>query len=277
MKCVPLSILAQTVKDALFAGRRVLKKGFSEKRRVSYKTPISPVTQVDREAERKIISLIRRRFPGHSFLAEESAFLKHLNMRRISSGYEWIIDPLDGTVNFLHHVPQFCVSVAVAFNGVVQAGGVMDPMRDELFLAVRGKGATLNGKRIRVSKERRFRRSLLVTGFPYDRYKKYDLYISLLRPFLRKTAGIRRYGSAALDLAWIACGRSEGYWEANLCPWDVAAGWLLVEEAGGKVTDFQGKPYALSDTTQTVASNGRIHHTMVRLFQKSRGQTPNQI
>jgi myo-inositol-1(or 4)-monophosphatase len=234
---------------------------------VSYKTATSPVTQVDQASERKIIRLIRKRFPDHTFLAEESAFLKKGDLGKSRLGrYRWVIDPLDGTVNFMHRIPQACVSVAVECGGVVLAGGVYDPFRDELFLAARGKGATLNGKPIRVSRETKLIRALLVTGFPYNHQRNAVYHANLLVPFLTKTADIRRFGAAALDLAWIACGRLDIYWELGLQPWDVAAGWLLIEEAGGKVTDFENKSLSVDRPYKTLATNGRLHDRVVRLF-----------
>jgi myo-inositol-1(or 4)-monophosphatase len=151
------------------------------------------------------------------------------------------------------------VSVAVALGGTVLAGGVYDPFKKELFMAAKGKGATLNGKRIRVSRERRLIRSLLVTGFPYNHQKRAIFHAQLLVPFLEKMADLRRLGAAALDLAWVASGRIDAYWEVGLKPWDVAAGWLLVEEAGGKVSDFKGEPLELDNTTLTLATNGVLH------------------
>lgn len=230
-----------------------------------YKTPTSPVTWVDRESERRIISLIRKRFPTHTFLAEESAFLNGIK-KNGSAGYRWIIDPLDGTVNYLHRIPQSCVSVAVEREGRMLAGGVYDPFRNELFMAVRGKGATQNGRRIRVSKQKEFKRSLLITGFPYNRHELASYLVAMVKPILRQGIDIRRLGAAALDLSWVACGRAEGFWEYKLSPWDVAAGWLLVEEAGGKVTDFKGKPLSIDSPQQTLATNGYIHASMTRIF-----------
>jgi myo-inositol-1(or 4)-monophosphatase len=180
----------------------------------------------------------------------------------------WVIDPLDGTVNFLHHFPQSSVSVAVEKDGVVLAGGVYDPFRNELFMAMKNKGATLNGKKITVSKEKKLSKSLLVTGFPYDHRQRANYYLNVAKPFLAKSMDLRRLGSAALDLSWVACGRVEGYWEYNLNPWDVAAGWLLVEEAGGRLSNFKNQPYNLEKPQETLASNGFIHKSMVRLFRK---------
>lgn len=267
MKNESLDQLLTTAKEALLAGGAVLRKGYSGVDRVSYKTSTSPVTQVDRLSEKKIITLIRRTFPGHTFLAEESAFFKKGDLGKSRPGrYRWVIDPLDGTVNFMHRIPQSCVSVAVECGGVVLAGGVYDPFRDELFLAARGQGATMNGRTICVSQEKKMIRSLLVTGFPYNHQKKASFHAELLVPFLKKMADVRRFGAAAIDLAWVACGRVEVYWEFGLAPWDVAAGWLLVEEAGGKVSDFKGRPLNLDFPRKTLATNQFLHKDVLGLL-----------
>jgi myo-inositol-1(or 4)-monophosphatase len=295
-----LAELHRTAKDALLAGGRILKLGYAAKRRVFFKTLTSPVTHIDMMSERAVIGLIRRRFPTHGFLAEESSYLNEMTKgarRRVATGlrmaggmpshaaagagHRWIIDPLDGTVNFLHGLPQSCVSVAVEREGVILAGGVYDPFRDELFMAMRGRGATLNGKRIRVSSRAPLQRSLLVTGFPYDHQRRAAFYLAFLEPFLRRSMDLRRLGAAALDLAWVACGRVEGYWEFNLNPWDVAAGWLLVEEAGGTLTDFSGARIDIDRPAETLASNGKIHAEMLHVMKTTRSRLrrktrPNQ-
>ncbi|MCB4756416.1 MAG: inositol monophosphatase [Elusimicrobia bacterium] len=266
---ISLSTLFQTVKGSLLAGGRHLQRGLQGGLRVTYKTPTSPVTQFDRAIEKAIMDLIRKRFPDHVFLAEESHYSNVKKMaKRSSLNYRWIIDPLDGTINFIHGVPQSGISVAVERAGVVWAGGVYDPFRKELFLAVKGKGATLNGRPIHVSKERKLVRSLLITGFPYDREKYADLYLSLVRAVMKRGIDIRRFGAAAQDMAWVACGRADGFWEYRLNPWDVAAGYLLVQEAGGRVSDFHGRPYNLDDPFETLATNGLIHPSLVRIFRR---------
>lgn len=280
-----LDELARTVKDALLSGGRILKAGYSAKRRVFFKTQTSPVTHIDMQSERAVIGLIHRRFPSHGFLSEESSYLKGVTRatrRRLAadlgvrggllrqptqaSNYRWIIDPLDGTVNFVHGLPQSCVSIAVEKEGVVLAGGVFDPYRDELFLAKRGAGATLNGRPICVSSRAPLKRSLLVTGFPYDHQRRAKFYLAFMEPFLRQSMDLRRLGSAALDLSWVACGRLEGYWEFHLNPWDVAAGLLLVQEAGGMVTDFRGRFFDVNSPSETLASNGKIHAEMLQVI-----------
>lgn len=268
MKYPLLTQLTLTVREALLVAGEVLRKRFDKPRRVKFKNPTSPVTQVDLESERRIVSLIRRRFPAHTFLAEESAFLKKGDLGQSRPGrYRWIIDPLDGTVNYIHGIPASCVSIAVEKGGTVLAGGVYDPFRQELFLARKGGGSTLNNRRIHVSKESRLERSLLITGFPYNRAEVVHQLLAHVGTVLEMGIDIRRFGAAALDLAWIACGRAEGFWEINLNPWDVAAGFLLVQEAGGKVTDFQGNLLKVDSPIQTLATNKRIHQSLLsRLF-----------
>jgi myo-inositol-1(or 4)-monophosphatase len=262
-----LSALLLTARRALLEGGAIVKKGFARRRRVEYKGPISPVTDVDRAAERAIMKVIRARFPAHTFLAEESAHARRGDLGKAREGrFRWVIDPLDGTTNFVHHLPHSCVSVAVETGGRVLAGGVYDPYRNELFSAARGRGATVNGARLRVSDVSTLRRSLLMTGFPYDSHTRARAYMGLVEKVLAKTMGVRRFGAAALDLAWVAAGRIDGFWEMKLSPWDVAAGWLLVAEAGGKVSRFDGAPYQLDDPRQTLATNGRIHPALIRLF-----------
>lgn len=261
--------LAATVQDTLRAGGEILRKGFAGRRIVRFKTPTSPVTQIDLQSERAIVGLIRRRFPDHTFLAEESAHLKRGDLGDSRPGrYRWIIDPLDGTVNYLHRIPQSCVSVAVECGGILLAGGVYDPFRDELFFAQAGGGTTLNGRRISVSPARRLADALLITGFPYDHRRWAHVYLAEMEGFLRICQDVRRLGSAALDLAWLSAGRCDGFWEHKLNPWDVAAGWLLVAEAGGSVSDFRGQPVTVDWTAETLASNGRIHKEMVHVLRR---------
>lgn len=255
----------QVARSALLAGGEILMRGFRRPLRVAYKTKTSPVTQVDIAIERAIRRMIHQKFPNHRFIGEESDFLRSSDDTGGSS-YRWIVDPLDGTVNFIHRFPHSSVSVALEKDGRLVVGGVYDPFRKELFFAVRGEGATLNGRSIHVSKTRNLNDSLLITGFPYDRHKKTRYYLSLIEPFMRRGIDVRRIGSAALDLAWIAAGRADGYWESRLNPWDVAAGALILEEAGGKISNFSGTPYDHNRPYQTLASNGRIHRQMQKLL-----------
>jgi myo-inositol-1(or 4)-monophosphatase len=259
--------LLVTVKTALLAGGREIQKRASHVRQVSFKSPLSPVTQVDVASEKAVVSCIRKKFPDHVFLSEEMAHFKNAPIVTYPSDrYRWIIDPLDGTVNFVHRIPQSCVSVAVERNGVVLAGGVYDPYREELFLAAKGYGARMNNRRIHVSGQSKMNKSLVVTGFPYERSDNPKKYLLVLSPFLKRCADLRRFGAAALDLAWVACGRVEIYLEYKLSPWDVAAGWLLVKEAGGKVTDFHGRSPVVDDPKTTLATNGRVHSRALRLI-----------
>jgi len=217
------------------------------------------VTDADHASEEEILRIVRGAFPAHSVRAEESGASGG------SSGYEWLIDPLDGTVNYMHRFPMFAVSIALAYQGQVQVGVVLDPVRGELFTARRGKGARLNGKRIRVTGCSSFERALLATGFPFRAKELIALYLRSFRRVFLETGSIRRAGSAAMDLAYVACGRMDGFWEMALSPWDVAAGALLIEEAGGRVSDFFGGPDYLS-TGHILAGTPALHRKMVRLL-----------
>jgi myo-inositol-1(or 4)-monophosphatase len=263
MKPIPtLDSLLRALRRALTAAGDIHRRGARGSFSIAHKGKVDIVTTVDHAAEKKILQILRGAFPDHGFLMEESG------LHASSSGYRWVVDPLDGTVNYAHHVPFSCVSIGLQKDGCVLLGGVYAPFSEELFIAVRGKGATLNGKRIRVSKTHTLIDSLVVTGFPYDRYKKAAFYLTFVEKFMKRTQGLRRLGAAALDLAYVAAGRFEGYWEFNIKPWDAAAGTLLVEEAGGRVSDFNGRSYTLSDTSQTLASNGHVHSAMLRLLGK---------
>ncbi len=222
------------------------------------------VSEIDKGSEERIIGIIRRHYPHHAILAEESG------ASTASSDYKWVIDPLDGTTNFLHGVPIFCVTIAVEYKGEIVAGVVYDPNLDELFTAEKGSGAYLNGKRLSVSTTSRLIESLLVTGFPYDIAQNPENAIGHFVNFLVEARGIRRLGSAALDLSYVAAGRFDGFWEVNLNPWDMAAGMLFVREAGGRVTDFAGEESSIYKK-QVLASNGRIHEAMVAVLRKGFG------
>ncbi|GMQ76806.1 MAG: inositol monophosphatase family protein [Gammaproteobacteria bacterium] len=197
------------------------------------------VTQVDREAEAIIIADIRKAYPNHAILAEESGAAG-------DSEYRWIIDPLDGTTNYLHGFPQFCVSIALEHRGRLDQGVVFDPLRQELFVASRGAGARLDDRRIRVSRQSGLEGSLLGTGFPFRGAYDLDTYLETMRALVPKSAGVRRAGAAALDLAYVAAGRLDGFWEFGLQPWDMAAGVLLIREAGGLVTDADGDEHYMA-------------------------------
>ncbi|MBM4264535.1 MAG: inositol monophosphatase [Deltaproteobacteria bacterium] len=235
----------------------LIRDNWQEPKQIDFKGAIDLVTTVDREAERRIVEILQQHFPGHSILAEEET-----DLVGSENGYRWILDPLDGTTNFAHSYPQFCVSIALTFNHQTILGLVYDPLRRECFRAVRGSGATLNGNPIRVSLTSELDRSLLATGFPYDHREKAKYYLSFFEAFMTRTQGIRRAGAAALDLCYVACGRIDGFWELNLKPWDVAAGTLIVHEAGGQLSDFTGDEFSLTGN-QTLASNGAIHGEML--------------
>lgn len=254
--------LRATLKAALRAAGREMKKGFLTAK-VSFKGRANPVTEADLAAEQAILDVVLKRFPDHDFLTEERA------PRASGSDYVWVVDPIDGTVNYSHGFPHSGASIAVVRRGVTMAGGIYDPFRDELFYAEKGRGATLNGRPLRVGKAAKIGDALLITGFAYDRHLKAAKYAGYVREFLKRAQDLRRSGSAALDLAWLAAGRVDGYWEFTLSPWDVAAGRLLVEEAGGKVTDFSNKPWSEDPRTwgkQTLASNGKIHRAMLAVL-----------
>lgn len=212
------------------------------------------VTQVDRTAESEIIDIIRHAYPGHSILAEESG-------EQSGDDYQWVIDPLDGTTNFLHGYPQYAVSIALLDKGKLAQAVIFDPLRDELFTASRGAGAQLNDRRIRVSSVKKMPDALLGTGFPFKEFDNLDTWINCFRELLPMSSGVRRAGSAALDLAHVACGRLDGFWEIGLKRWDIAAGCLLIEEAGGLVSDFNNGQNFLG-SGNVIAGNTKVHGQM---------------
>lgn len=228
--------------------------------RVESKNKYDYVTEVDQTAEDQIIYTIKSSYPEHSFLCEESG-------EQGKSDYCWIIDPLDGTTNFLNGLPHFSVSIALKYKDKLEQAIIYDPLRQELFTATRGCGAVLNERRIRVSKKLSLQGALLGTGFPYREEQNFEEFISRLRAIVPDTAGIRRAGSAALDLAYVACGRLDGFWECGLKPWDVAAGALLIQESGGMSTDFEGSDSYL-ETGNIVTANPRILKEMLAAFKQ---------
>ncbi len=229
--------------------------------RVDYKGDINPVSEVDKLCERAMRQIILDAFPDHDLLTEESSF------NGKGSPWKWIIDPIDGTTNYIHGFPFYCVSVGLEIEGKMELGVVYDPLLGELFHAKREKGAYLNGNRISVSRVRNLDRSLLGTGFPYDVREHADFYLRYFRQFITRSFAIRRPGSAALDLCYVAAGRFDGFWELKLHAWDVAAGSLMITEAGGKVTDFQGRPFSIY-SEEILASNGLIHEEMLQVIQE---------
>ncbi len=231
---------------------------FRQRVKVEYKGDVDVVTAADRAAEKLIFERIRSRWPKHNLMGEEGTRTEQ------GSDYRWYVDPLDGTTNFAHGYPVFCVSIALEFQGELITGVIFDPTRNELYTAERGRGAFLDGEKIHVSSVSRLAESLLATGFPSQkRHKNPNIYF--YHQITLKTHGVRRAGSAALDLAAVACGRFDGFWEFNLNPWDTAAGVLLVEEAGGQVSGFTGQPFEIN-SRETLASNGLIHAELLREF-----------
>ncbi len=264
--------LKRTLFQALESAGGLITKAISRKKIITKKGTIDLVTETDHAAERLIIRTIRKAFPDHTFLAEESAG-RHAKdgQARGHFPHRWIIDPIDGTTNFAHSLPAASVSIAYEEKGILKLGGVYDPFRKELFFAELGKGAYLNGKKITVSKTKTLGDALLATGFPYDRRSKgLDKHLRIFKEFLMKAQEIRRFGSAAIDLCYVACGRFDGYWEAELKPWDKAAGMLIVKEAGGKLSGYAGTPASFADPT-IVASNGRIHKEILNILKSQRG------
>ena len=252
-----LNFAIETARDA---GRVLLEK-FGRIETITKKGDINLVTEADLASEALIIERIRSHFPRHAILAEESGEAIVIGSY---SEFKWIIDPLDGTTNYAHGYPCFCVTIALEHNGEIVSGVTYDPTRDELFAAEKGRGATLNGKPIRVSATAELGNALLVTGFPYD-FKVREKFARHLTEFLLASRGVRRDGSAAIDMAYVACGRFDGFWEEGLNPWDVAAGKLLIEEAGGVVSYYDGAKFSIY-TPPIVASNGLIHEQMTGIL-----------
>jgi myo-inositol-1(or 4)-monophosphatase len=217
------------------------------------------VTDVDKAAEAAILDIIRTAYPDHGILAEESGNAG----TNPEAEYQWIIDPLDGTTNFIHGVPQYAISIALAHKGVVQHSVVYDTNRNELFTASKGAGAFLNEKRIRVSKRAKLADALLGTGFPYRMFDHVDTYLAIFKDLAQKTAGMRRPGAASLDLAWVACGRFDGFWELGLSPWDIAGGSLLITEAGGLIGDLTGEQNFMQ-TGNVLGGNPKIFGQLIQ-------------
>jgi myo-inositol-1(or 4)-monophosphatase len=230
--------------------------------KVSNKGDIDLVTEADVASENLIIERIRSYYPQHGILAEESGEAVVVGGKR--SDWKWIIDPLDGTTNYAHGYPCFCVSIALEHKGLIEIGVVYDPMRDEMFAAERGAGATLNDRKMRVSSVEALNHAMLCTGFPYNVRERPDFARDFAN-FTMSAQAVRRDGSAAIDLAYVACGRFDGFWEDGLSPWDIAAGALLIEEARGRVTNFDNEPLSIY-TQKVIASNGLVHDDMLRVL-----------
>ena len=244
-----------------------LRDAYHKPRHITFKGEINLVTQADEEAERLILDGLRESFPDHAILAEESG------ASAAQSDYTWVVDPLDGTTNFAHGYPIFAVSMALRGPGGLLLGVVYDPLRNECFTARRGGGTLLNGEPVRVSQETELGRALLATGFAYDRHTASSNTAAFFH-VLRRAQGLRRAGAAALDLAYVACGRLDGFWERGLYPWDVAAGILLVREAGGKATDYGGdeESESLYQGSFVVLSNGQRHDEMLAVLAETDGR-----
>lgn len=229
--------LRRTAEEGARLAGRILAERFLGERTIEFKGGIDLVTDADRASEEALLAFIRERHPHHAILAEESGASQG------TEGFRWLVDPLDGTTNYSHRVPHFCVSVAVEGAGGLLAGVVYDPMLDELFSAARGEGATLNGRPLKPSATATLDRALLCTGFPYDVREKPEGPVGLFTRFILRAQGMRRTGSAAMDLAYVAAGRFDGFFEFGLKPWDIAAGALLVQEAGGVISHISGAPF----------------------------------
>ena len=245
---------------AAYKGARVIMPFYGRLLKINKKGAIDLVTEADTGSEKIIIETIRTKFPGHSILAEESG------LNDGNSESKWIIDPLDGTTNFTHQLGLFAVSIAFALNGEVVVGVVLNPVTGELFTAIKDRGAALNGKPIKVSNINKVSESLLVTGFPYNHKTIFKALMSRFSACLKASQGVRRLGSAALDLCFVSCGRFEGFWEQNLNPWDTAAGALIAQEAGAVITDFSNRPFDIYQK-EILATNGKTHQEMLSLLE----------
>jgi myo-inositol-1(or 4)-monophosphatase len=251
-------MLKSTLIRATEAGARVMAEFFQGSFKISNKEGINNlVTEADHASEKAIFEVIKKEFPDHYILSEEAGEIV------MDSDYKWIIDPIDGTVNFAHGIPICCVSIGIEFKGEMIFGAVFNPFNKEFFFAQKGFGASLNDKKIRVSEEARVISSCLVTGFPYTYLDLPNGPLEVFARMIRKGVPVRRLGSAAMDLCWVAAGRFDGFYEHKLQAWDSAAGFLIVQEAGGRVSDFKGDPYSLYQP-HIVASNGKIHEELLK-------------
>jgi myo-inositol-1(or 4)-monophosphatase len=261
-----MSAFLKVAIQAAKAAGVIHKKFYGKTLNIQFKghNSLNLVTQVDKLSEKKILSILQKKFPTHDFLGEESGLQKN------NSTYTWVIDPLDGTTNFAHAYPFFCVSIALLHNGKPIAAVIYDALRNECFTAEKGKGAFLNGKPLNVSKIRELEKSLLCTGFAYmvrDTHYNLDNFAQ----FVLTSQGVRRDGSAAMNFAYVAAGRLDGFWERGIQAWDMAAGALLVQEAGGKVTDITGAPFDLF-AQNTLATNGKMHSTLLKVLTKGKDE-----
>ena len=253
-------MIKNTLLKAAEAGAKELVRFFNGDFKITNKEGINnPVTEADHASEKAIIEVIKNDFPDHSILSEEAGEIK------MDSSYKWIIDPIDGTINFANGIPICCVSIGLEHDGEIIMGAVFNPLMNEFYFAEKTKGATLNDKRITVGNKNRVLDSCLVTGFPYTYLDTANGPLQIFEKLIRKGVPVRRLGSAAIDLCWVACGRFDGFYEHKLQAWDSAAGFLMVTEAGGKVTDFAGDKYSVYQP-QILATNGKIHEEMVEIL-----------
>lgn len=259
-------VLREAAGEFARAAGAIVVQGYGRIHAPERKSRIDLVTEYDKRSEAFLLEAIGRRFPGHAVLAEESG-------AHAGAAVRWLVDPLDGTTNFAHNYPFFCVSVAAEVEGRLSAAAVFDPVRDELFTASEGGGATLNDRPVRVSTIARVEDALLVTGFPYDVREHPERTLPHFEKFLTRAQGIRRDGSAALNQCYLAMGRFDGFWESHLAPWDMAAGVLIVREAGGRVTDYAGETLRL-DGKRILASNGQLHDEMMAILASVGGGSP---
>ena len=256
------AVLREAACEFARAAGEILREGHGRAHAPEKKGRIDLVTEYDRRSEALLLARIRERFPQHGILAEESG--THATEGGARGATRWICDPLDGTTNYAHNYPFFCVSVGVEVTGSMAAGAIYDPVRDEMFSAALGEGATLNGRDIRVTDVARLDDALLVTGFPYDVRESPERHLPLFQEFLLRAQGVRRDGSAALNLAYLAMGRFDGMWEGNLSPWDIAAGSLIVREAGGVITGYAGERLRL-EGRRIVTANPELHARMLEV------------
>lgn len=256
-------MMINVAKEACLASGKILldNLGKLNSSQIETKSKNNYVTEVDKLSEETIIKIIKSIYPDHSIFAEESGD------DNISSDYRWIIDPLDGTTNYIHGVPFFCISIALEYQGEIILGVIYDPVRNEMFYAEKGKGAYLNSEKIHVSKKEDISTSVITVGFPYKSYHNIEHYINTLTKIAGRCSNIRKVGSSAIDLAYVAAGRFDGYWELDLGQWDIAAGIILIQEAGGIVTDTEGDKNFMQ-TGNTVASNKKIHSQLLEILNR---------
>ena len=259
-----------TATEAVVRAGAIQLAHFGRDIQISKKGSIDLVTEVDVAVEKMVRELISERLPDHQVLGEEFG-----GATTVPSGPCWVLDPIDGTTNYAHGLPIFCASLALEINGIAQVAAIFDPNRQELFTAERGGGAFVNGQRLRVSTADALVDALLVTGFPYDVHHRVDEIVGLFGAFVGQARAVRRLGSAAIDLCYVAAGRMDGFWEQDLKPWDVAAGALIVEEAGGRVTNLKGDGFS-SRSPEVLASNGRLHAAMLTLIDQHRNRRSNE-